>query len=99
MVKQWHQKSITEKLQWYNNEIGSLANYLELNEPYPDKVKDTFRELLRDITRRMEWDKQWAESEYESTNGEFTRYITVVSIMYDRLPTAQSNPATWVDKL
>lgn len=86
MKREWLELPKEERVGWYKNEIGSLANFLELREPFTKEEKKHGKNKIRYIRDRVAVDNN-------ATND------PVFSKVLDKLPEPRSDASDWIPKL
>ncbi|MFH5883661.1 hypothetical protein ACG2F4_05070 [Halalkalibaculum sp. DA3122] len=89
--QEWVELSIEERLNWYNNELDSLFQYLVDKEPFED------HEFLESSTQTLTNIKEVME--FELTTELEEDYKICVQRAYRNLPNKFTDRSEWFDKL
>jgi len=95
----WLDNTLGRRILWYENSLSSLANFLELKEPYEPKEVAEFMMGLASIRDRINIDNELAKSPTKPTNKDVEKYFQMIMSMLEALPTPYDNPNTWIAKL
>ena len=97
--KDWLETSLRGRLEWYQNEIGSLANYMEDKEPFTYREVKICMGYLENINERLKIDQRLISVNLKSTNRNHKIYFESVSFIMKNLPEPNSTPRDWLDNL
>ncbi len=101
MDKEWLEKPISERREWYYYELDRLFDYLVKKEPLVDaETMANSRKVLKEIKRRMELDQK-AGAESHITGEEVREYYYSVDKAYNELPRSDTDTDAdvWFGKL
>lgn len=101
MDKEWLEKPVSERREWYYHELDKLFDYLVKKEPSIDpETMSNSRRLLDEIRRHMELDRK-AGSEPNVTGEEIREYYYMIEKAYKELPHVETDTDAnvWFGKL
>ncbi|MFH5833723.1 hypothetical protein [Halalkalibaculum sp. DA384] len=99
MDQEWVNKSITERVEWYNNELNSLFDYLSGKEPYEDlEMINTSSEILKNIKERMKMDITSTLAPKNDTTNTIS-YYQLIWDAYQLMPNNEESRKKWFEKL
>ncbi len=99
MDKEWLDRSLDERINWYNNELDSMFNFLVGKEPFEeDAVQANIIRELDEIKKKMQHDLE-EKDKSGSQNLLTPEYYRAIEAAYDQLPKPNEKRQEWFDKL
>ncbi|MDR8393957.1 hypothetical protein NC796_22575 [Aliifodinibius sp. S!AR15-10] len=99
MEKEWLNTSLDERINWYNNELDSMFNFLVGKEPFEeDAVQANIIRELNEIKKKMQFDLK-EKDESSGQNLLKAEYYQAIEAAYDQLPKPNEKRQEWFDKL
>lgn len=101
MENEWLKKPISERREWYYNELDRLFDYLVKKAPSIDaETMSNSRKVLEKIRRHMELDHK-AGSDPNITGEEVNEYYYAIDKAYQELPRSDidTDADVWFGKL